>query len=39
MEELGPEEALYQALMESLGYSENRSGFLELARRVPTGPS
>ena len=35
MEELGPEEALYQALMESLGYSENRSGFLELAQRVP----
>lgn len=35
MEDLGAEEALYQALMESLGYSENRSGFLELAQRVP----
>lgn len=33
--ELGAEEALYQALMESLGYSENRTGFLELARRIP----
>ena len=35
MKELGTEEALYQALMESLGYSENRAGFLELAQRVP----
>ncbi len=35
MKELGAEEALYQAIMESLGYSENRAGFLELARRVP----
>ena len=35
VKELGAEEALYQALMESLGYSENRAGFLELARRVP----
>lgn len=35
IKELGAEEALYQALMESLGYSENRAGFLELARHVP----
>ena len=33
--EIGPQEALYQALMESLGYSENRLGFLELAQHVP----
>ena len=35
MKEMPPPEALYQALMESLGYSENRAGFLELAQRVP----
>ena len=34
MKEMPPPEALYQALMESLGYSENRAGFLELAQRV-----
>ena len=33
--EFGPEEALYQSLMESLGYSENRTPFLELAQRNP----
>ena len=35
MEKINPQEALYQSLMESLGYSENRAGFLELAQRVP----
>ena len=35
IEEIGPQEALYRSMMESLGYSENRPGFLELARRVP----
>ncbi len=35
IEEFGPEEALYQSLMESLGYSENRSGFLELSQHLP----
>ena len=35
IEEIGPHEALYRSMMESLGYSENRTGFLELARRVP----
>ena len=35
IEEIGPHESLYRSLMESLGYSENRTGFLELARRVP----
>ena len=35
IEEFGPREALYQALMESLGYSENKAGFLELAQLVP----
>ena len=30
-----PDEVLYRALMESLGYASNRGPFLELARRVP----
>ncbi len=30
-----PEEVLYQGLMECLGYSENRSPFLQLARDLP----
>ena len=34
MEEIPPQEALYQSLMESLGYSENQSGFIELAQHV-----
>ena len=34
MKEMPPPETLYQSLMESLGYSENRAGFLELAQRV-----
>ena len=33
--EIVPQEALYQSLMESLGYSENRGGFIELAQHVP----
>ena len=31
------QEVLYQALMEALGYSQNRHGFLELARQAPYG--
>ena len=31
----GPDQALYQALMEGLGYSSNRRPFLELARLAP----
>jgi len=31
----GPEQALYQALMEGLGYSSNRRQFIELACRAP----
>jgi len=31
----GPDQALYQALMEGLGYSSNRLPFIELARRAP----
>ena len=30
-----PEQLLYSALMESLGYSQNRQPFLDLAHRVP----
>ena len=30
-----PEQVLYAALMEGLGYSQNRAPFIELARRVP----
>ena len=30
-----PEQVLYVALMEGLGYSQNRAPFIELARRVP----
>ncbi len=33
--EEGEEEAIYQALMECLGYVENRAAFLELAQRAP----
>lgn len=32
---LGPDQALYQALMEGLGYSSNRRPFVELASRAP----
>lgn len=32
---LGPDQALYQALMEGLGYSSNRRPFTELASRAP----
>ncbi len=35
--DLGPDQALYQALMEGLGYSTNRRPFLELASRAPYG--
>ena len=31
----GPDQALYQALMEGLGYSSNRRPFIELASRAP----
>jgi hypothetical protein len=31
----GPDQALYQALMEGLGYSSNRRPFVELASRAP----
>ena len=31
----GPEEALWQALMEALGYGGDREGFLRLARALP----
>ena len=30
-----PEETLYSGIMEALGYSQNRQGFLDLARMVP----
>ncbi len=30
-----PEQALYAGIMEALGYSQNRQGFLDLARMVP----
>ena len=33
----GPDQALYQALMEGLGYSSNRRQFVELASRAPYG--
>lgn len=32
---VGPQQALYEALMESLGYSKNLAPFRELARRLP----
>ena len=35
MNEEGAEEVLYQGIMESLGYSENRQAFLELAHGAP----
>jgi len=31
----GPDQALYQALMEGMGYSSNRRPFIELASRAP----
>ncbi|MGQ9631533.1 MAG: DUF2851 family protein [bacterium] len=31
----GIEQAIYEGIMEALGYSENREPFLELARKVP----
>ena len=31
----GPDQALYQVLMEGLGYSSNRRPFVELASRAP----
>ena len=31
----GPDQALYQAMMEGLGYSSNRRPFIELASRAP----
>ncbi len=34
-ETLGPDQALYQALLEALGYSKNREPFLALAERLP----
>ena len=33
----GPDQALYQALMEGLGYGSNRRPFFELATRAPYG--
>ena len=33
--DLGPDQALYQTLMEGLGYSSNRRPFIELAVRAP----
>ena len=30
-----PEETMYSGIMEALGYSQNRQGFLDLARMVP----
>lgn len=35
LKEENPEQVLYAALMEALGYSQNRGPFLELADRVP----
>ena len=35
MEEVGPEQALYRALMDALGYASNRKPFRELAQRLP----
>ncbi|MCH8063540.1 MAG: DUF2851 family protein [Chloroflexi bacterium] len=35
VESSSPEEVLYQAMMEALGYASNRRPFRELARRVP----
>ena len=32
---LGPEQALYRALLEALGYSKNREPFSKLAQRLP----
>jgi len=35
LEREGPDQALYRGIMEALGYSRNRSPFLELAHRLP----
>ena len=35
LQEEEPHQVLYEALMEALGYSQNREPFLELAHRVP----
>ena len=35
LEEEHPEQVLYSAMMEALGYSQNREAFLELSNRVP----
>ena len=31
----GPDQAMYMAVMDALGFVENRAGFLELAQRLP----
>ncbi len=33
--QMGPSQSLYQGIMGALGYSKNKSPFLELARRLP----